>query len=525
MKKNIEIDISPDSVENQNVIRNKILKNLHISSDDLTSFKITRRTIDARGKSPVFRLWIDVFINETESPDSDFLPTYHEAKPNKRVIIVGFGPAGMFGALKLLEYGIKPIILERGKDVRLRRKDLRDIQQFDIVNPDSNYCFGEGGAGTYSDGKLYTRSTKRGDIKKTLSILVAHGAHPDILIDAHPHIGSNKLPKVVQSIRETILQYGGEIHFDHRVSEFIIENNSIKGVRTQNGNEFSGDAVLLATGHSARDIFELLDRQKIHIETKPFALGVRVEHPQALIDEIQYKCKIRNEHLPASSYSLVEQINGKGVYSFCMCPGGIIVPAATTPGEIVVNGMSMSRRDSKFANSGMVTTIENEDLLPFAKSGSLAGIDYQKSVEQRSFEMAHNTQKAPAHRLIDFVEKRNSKNLPDSSYIPGLTTTDLWQVLPNSVAERLQKGFMAFGKKMKGYLTNEALIVATESRTSSPVKIPRDTETLEHVSIKRLFPSGEGAGYAGGIISAAMDGERCADSIAQYIFKSEKPNK
>lgn len=520
MIQKIEIVISPEFVFQEQKIFQKIQNTIHLSASEISFYKITRRTIDARGKSPVFRLWIDVFINETLTADPEFLPVYKNADPKKRVVIVGCGPAGMFAALRLLESGIKPIILERGKDVRSRRKDLRAIQQFDIVNPDSNYCFGEGGAGTYSDGKLYTRSTKRGDIKKTLGILVGHGAKPEIMIDAHPHIGSNKLPGVVQSIRETILNHGGEIHFDSRVTEFILNKNKIEGVRTQNSDEFLGEAVILATGHSARDIFYQLQKQNILIESKPFALGVRVEHPQALIDEIQYRCEVRPLNLPASSYSLVEQINGRGVYSFCMCPGGIIVPAATSPGEIVVNGMSMSRRDSKFANSGLVTSIENEDLKSFSEFRELAGLEYQKSVEKKCFDAAKSTQKAPAQRLNDFLNNKTSVNLPESSYIPGLTSVDMKEILPADVFLRLQNGFKAFGTKMKHYLTNEAIVVATESRTSSPVKIPRNPETFEHIQIKGLFPSGEGAGYAGGIISAAIDGERCAEAIVNAVYHS-----
>lgn len=520
MKQKIELVISPEFVFQNDKVFKKILRDTHLSAAEITSYKITRRTVDARGKNPVFRLWIDVFINETPPSDPDFLPVYKNADPKKRVVIVGCGPAGMFAALRLLESGIKPIILERGKDVRSRRKDLRAIQQFDIVNHDSNYCFGEGGAGTYSDGKLYTRSTKRGDIKKTLGILVGHGAKPEIMIDAHPHIGSNKLPGVVQSMRETIISHGGEIHFDSRVTEFILNNNKIEGVRTQNSNEFLGDAVILATGHSARDIFYQLQKQKILIESKPFALGVRVEHPQALIDEIQYRCEVRPQNLPASSYSFVEQVNGRGVYSFCMCPGGIIVPAATSPGEIVVNGMSMSRRDSKFANSGLVTSIENEDLNSFSGFKELAGLEYQKLVEKKCFDAAKSTQKAPAQRLNDFLNNKTSVNLPESSYIPGLTSVNMKEILPVDVFLRLQNGFKAFGTKMKRYITNEAIVVATESRTSSPVKIPRNPATFEHIQIKGLFPSGEGAGYAGGIISAAIDGERCAEAIVKAVFHS-----
>lgn len=519
MIKTIEVVVPANKIQDSAFLQKQIVIHLCITERELTSYTVNRRSIDARGKSPIFRLSVTVYINEKQEVEKSLSPNYQEVKPNKMVLIIGCGPAGMFAALRLLEYGIKPIILERGKDVRLRRHDLRNIQQFNLVNPDSNYCFGEGGAGTYSDGKLYTRSNKRGNIKKILAILVDHGASSDILIDAHPHIGSNKLPKVVASMRNKILEFGGEIYFNTRVTDFILNRNELRGVLTQNNQEFIADAVILATGHSARDIYELLDKRKIKIEAKPFALGVRIEHPQELIDEIQYKCKIRPNELPASSYSLVEQVGGKGVYSFCMCPGGIIVPAATSPGELVVNGMSMSRRDSKFANSGMVTTIEETDWLPFKNHGELAGLFFQKHIEQQAFLAANSTQKAPAQRLLDFINKKESSSLPPTSYIPGLTHFSVWEVLPNHIAERLKNGLSAFGKKQKNYLTNEAIVVATESRTSSPVKIPRDPVTLQHVQIQKLFPCGEGAGYAGGIISAAMDGERCADAAAIYVFK------
>ncbi|MEP7147223.1 MAG: FAD-dependent protein, partial [bacterium] len=429
--------------------------------------------------------------------------------------IIGAGPAGYFAALELIEHGFKPLIYDRGKNVRDRRKDLREIQQFSKVNPNSNYCFGEGGAGTYSDGKLYTRSHKRGDIYKALRIFVEHGANEDILIDSHPHIGSNKLPVVVQKIRETILHFGGEINFDSLVTDLIIKDNKISGVTVNNSDEYFADAVILATGHSARDIFYLLDRKKILIEQKPFAIGTRIEHPQELIDEIQYKQNPRSEYLPASSYKLTAQINGRGVFSFCMCPGGLIVPAATSPGEVIVNGMSMSRRDSKFANSGIVVAIENEDLTGYEKYGKLAGLEFQKDIERKFFDAGDGSQKAPAQRMTDFTEERLSSGLGETSYIPGIYSSPVDKLFPEIISGRLRLALAQFGKKMKGYLSEEGYVIGLESRTSSPVRIPRDKNTFEHSEIVNFYPCGEGAGYAGGIISAALDGQNVAKAIVK----------
>jgi uncharacterized FAD-dependent dehydrogenase len=439
--------------------------------------------------------------------------------------VVGAGPAGYFAALELLELGIKPIVLDRGNDVQLRRRDLRAIQQFGEVNPDSNYCFGEGGAGTYSDGKLYTRSVKRGNVYKSLKLLVEHGAKSDILTEAHPHIGSNKLPGVVQNLRQTIQSFGGEVHFGQCVSDFILRDGKIKGVVTESvggdsgaGREWLADVVILATGHSARDIYYLLHKKSIRIEAKPFALGVRVEHPQALIDDIQYKHYQRNEELPAASYSLVCQAAGKGVFSFCMCPGGLIVPSATQPGEIVVNGMSMSRRDSPFANSGVVTSVELDDLIPWQKHGPFSALVFQAEAEQRLFAAGDGSQKAPALRLPDFLKGKLSSDLPKTSYIPGIYTAPLYELLPQFIYKRLREGLTDFGQQMRGYHTAEAIVVATESRTSAPVRIPREAETLMHPEVVGLFPCGEGAGYAGGIISAAMDGQRVARAVANLLL-------
>ena len=490
-------------------------------SEGAFQYRLLRRSIDARSQQIKVNLRVLIAQEEALPPllayAKERLPRV-EDRP--AAIVVGAGPAGLFAALRLIELGIKPIVVERGKDVRARRRDLAAITKHHTVNPESNYCFGEGGAGTYSDGKLYTRSKKRGDIRRVLEILVAHGAQEEILVDAHPHIGTNKLPKIVAALRETILQQGGEVHFDTRVVEFIMEGTAMRGVITQDGRSLEGLGVILATGHSARDIFVQLHRQQIKIEAKPFALGVRIEHAQSLIDRIQYRRPERGEYLPAAAYSLVQQVPydgvNKGVFSFCMCPGGFIVPAATAEGEVVVNGMSPSRRNSKYANSGMVVSVDETDWADYVEEhGPLAGMAFQQAVEQRACEVAGNTQAAPAQRMVDFVKRKVSKELLPTSYPPGLVSTSMDEVLPPQIAHRLRKGFEQFGRKMKGYLTNEAQIVGVESRTSSPVRIPRDRDTLEHVEVQRLYPCGEGAGFAGGIVSAAMDGERCAEKLVQ----------
>jgi uncharacterized FAD-dependent dehydrogenase len=514
-----EVVLKPEEAFNEEEVLEVIQKRLGLKPSQ--NFRIAKRSIDARSKEVKIRIKVDIEDQEP-LPDRisykiENLPEVHKAIHS--AIIIGAGPAGLFAALRLIELGWKPIILERGKDVQARRRDLADINKKHIVNPESNYCFGEGGAGTYSDGKLYTRSKKRGDIHRILEILVAHGAKEDIMIDAHPHIGTNKLPKIIQEMRESILEHGGEIHFNTKVTGFNVEKNELKSVKTAAGQEFKSDAFILATGHSARDIYYLLNDSNILIEAKPFALGVRVEHPQKIIDQIQYKCEDRGPYLPASSYALVHQTYFKdkqrGVFSFCMCPGGFIVPAATESGEIVVNGMSPSRRDSRYANSGIVVAIELEDLQEFEHFGPLKGLEFQKSIEQNACKIAGNTQTAPAQRLIDFTQGKLSKDLPDTSYQPGLHSAQMNEVLPLFIADRLKTAFKAFGKKMNGYFTNDAIVVGVESRTSSPVRIPRDKESLEHPETKRLFPCGEGAGYAGGIVSAAMDGERCAEKVVE----------
>ena len=486
-----------------------------------------KRSIDARSKNVKVNISAVVFNKLAPPPLISYKKEYPNVSKGRTVIIVGSGPAGLFAALRCIELGIKPIVLERGKDVRSRRRDLAAINKAHVVNPDSNYCFGEGGAGTYSDGKLYTRSKKRGDVKRILEILVAHGATEEILFDAHPHIGTNKLPKIVAEIRQSILDAGGVVRFDTKVVDFLIKNEEISGVVTAEGEEIAGAGVILATGHSARDIYLTLHARNVVLEAKPFALGVRVEHSQKLIDQMQYHTSERGPYLPASSYALVSQVKygniEKGVFSFCMCPGGFIVPAATAPGEIVVNGMSPSRRDSIYANSGIVVAVDTLDFKAYDAFGPLAGMMLQKEVEQRACQLAGGTQVAPAQRLVDFVSGKVSYSLPDTSYQPGLMSVDLAQVLPKQISYRLQEAFKVFGKKMKGFLTNDAQIVGVESRTSAPVKIPRDRESFEHIQIKRLYPCGEGAGYAGGIVSAAMDGERCAEKLAEKYFSVTIP--
>jgi uncharacterized FAD-dependent dehydrogenase len=523
MIKELEMVVSPETAATSDLLLNEVKRSLQIKGADEIVVKIRRRSIDARSRYPKINLSLVIYINE-KVPDIEYKREYKNVISASPVIIVGSGPAGLFAALRLIELGYKPVVLERGKDVRTRRRDLAAINKENTVNPESNYCFGEGGAGTYSDGKLYTRSKKRGDIKRVLERLVAHGAKEDILVEAHPHIGTNKLPQLVSELRESILQAGGEIHFNTKVTDFIIRNNEVIGVTTANGDKIEGKGLILATGHSARDIFEILKKNNIPIEAKPFALGVRIEHSQSFIDSVQYHCgSDRGEFLPAASYSLVEQTIFKGVqrgvFSFCMCPGGFIVPAATAQEEIVVNGMSPSRRDSEFANSGMVVAVELSDLKEYQKYGAFSALEFQKEIERKAWQAGGKTQVAPAQRMNDFVNRKASSSLLKTSYQPGLNSVSMDEVLPDFIAERLREGFKLFGKKMKGYLTNEAQIIGVESRTSSPVHVPRDKETFEHITLKRLYPCGEGAGYAGGIVSAAMDGERCAEKWVEKYGK------
>lgn len=512
------LQVSPETAANETLLKAHLGKHIRIPENEIAHIVILKRSIDARQKAIKINLKLQIYLKgEPFSENKIQLPDYPDVANAPEVIVVGAGPAGLFAALQLIELGLKPIVVERGKDVRGRRRDLKAINQDGIVDPDSNYCFGEGGAGTYSDGKLYTRSKKRGDVDRILRLFVAFGASPDITVEAHPHIGTNKLPKIIADMREKIIAHGGKVLFETRVDDILIKNNEVQGIVTQNGDVIHSNKIILATGHSARDIFELLDRKKVLIEAKPFALGVRAEHPQELIDKIQYSCDYRGEFLPPAPYSIVKQVNGRGMYSFCMCPGGVIAPCATAPGEVVTNGWSPSKRDQATANSGIVVELKLEDFKPFAKFGALAGVEFQKSIEQRAWQLAGQTQKVPAQRMVDFTQSKVSASIPKTSYLPGTTSVELGQVFPGFITQVLRQGFAEFGKSMKGYLTNDAILHAPESRTSSPVRIPRDSETLEHPQIKGLYPCGEGAGYAGGIISAAIDGEKCALKIAEAL--------
>lgn len=516
MNKIIDIVVSPNEGFDEENLKQYLVQE-KLLTHELIGFKLLKRSIDARQKVVKVQLRVELFDEGGPSKEAAWSKSnLRNVSNQKEVYIIGAGPAGYFCALRCIELNLKPIILERGKDVKDRRIDLANINKKHLVNPDSNYCFGEGGAGTYSDGKLYTRSKKRGSVNKVLEMLVAHGSTPEILIDAHPHIGTNKLPKVIADIRKSIEDCGGEIHFETSLLDIEKNSEKITKLKTSKG-DFVPTQVVLATGHSARDIYRLLDQNKIKIEAKPFALGVRIEHQQTLIDEIQYKTKERNTFLPAASYALKHNVSyhktQEGVFSFCMCPGGFMVPAATENGEVVVNGMSPSKRDSKFSNSGIVVSVHDKDFMAYAKSGELRAMDYQAEIERKNFEMAGNSQKASAQRLVDFVEGKTSVDLPECSYQPGLSSVDLKEVLPEKVAKVLKEGFQVFGKKMRGYLTNDAVLVGVESRTSSPVKIPRDRVTMQHPEMKNLYPCAEGAGYAGGIMSAAIDGMNCVDAI------------
>lgn len=514
MERVVDIALSPREAADPVLVREAAAETAGIPLANIAASEVLKRSIDARSKQPLVRLRVRVSTEAfSDPPPLPPLPDVHSGRP---VIIVGCGPAGLFSALRCIEHGLRPILLERGKDVRARRRDLAAINKLHVVDTDSNYCFGEGGAGTYSDGKLYTRSHKRGDVHSVLRTLVAYGASNDILIDAHPHIGTNKLPHIITAMRESIVAAGGEVHFNCRVSDLQVVDNVVRGVRTADERIFEAAVVVLATGHSARDIFQLLHAKRIRIERKDFALGVRIEHPQAIIDAAMYHCKVRDPYLPPASYSLVQQVEGSGVYSFCMCPGGIIAPCATANDEVVTNGWSPSKRNNPFANSGIVVGLTLDEL---ARSTALAddplfGMHYQREIEHATWKAGGEKQSAPAQRMEDFIHGRASNDLPDCSYPPGIVAHRVDQLLPAAVGMRLREGLKEFGKKIRGYRTNEAVVVAVESRTSSPVRIPRDADTLEHVEVAGLYPCGEGAGYAGGIVSAAMDGQRVADRIA-----------
>lgn len=515
MRKELNIRVTPDIAGQSEKLKETVASTEGIPATDIRHVEILRRSIDARQKVVMLQLRVRLWLQEEFREEPVELPEGRDVSREQEVLIIGAGPAGLFAAIQLIESGLKPVLLERGKDVRDRISDLKKINTEHIVNEDSNYCFGEGGAGTYSDGKLYTRSKKRGDVGRILELLVAFGATRDILVDAHPHIGTNKLPPIITTIREWIRSHGGEIHFNTRVTDLLLSGDQILGVSTQGGARFKASHVILSTGHSARDIFELLHQKGIEIELKPLAIGVRVEHPQALIDSIQYSCDDRSEWLPPAPYNISRQVMGRGVYSFCMCPGGVIAPCATSPGEVVTNGWSSSRRARSTANSGIVVELRPDDFREYHSFGPLAAMEYQRTIEQRACQAGGGGQTAPAQRLTDFLDGTLSKDLPKTSYAPGITPVDLRSVLPELIHETLLDGFREIGRAMRGYLTQDAIVHAPETRTSSPVTIPRDRTTLEHIRIRGLYPCGEGAGYAGGIVSAAIDGMKCARAVSE----------
>ncbi|MGA6924333.1 MAG: FAD-binding protein [Desulfosarcina sp.] len=516
MPETVFIDLPPRQAADPEMIRRSLM---HATGRPIADgrFVIVRRSIDARRRSIRVNLGIRVYADGETAIAQSPVFAYRDVHAAEVVVIVGAGPAGLFAALRLLELGLKPVVIERGKPVGTRRRDVAALNRRGLLNGESNYAFGEGGAGTFSDGKLYTRSTKRGDCRRVLHRFRQHGADDAILVDAHPHIGSNRLPEIVSAMRATVEAHGGEIHFEQNVVELSIAGGCATGVVLNDGSRIHGRAVVLSSGHSARDVYEMLHRQGVALQAKPFAMGVRVEHPQRLIDRIQYHGRERGDHLPAAAYRLVQQVEGRGVYSFCMCPGGFIVPASTADDALVVNGMSFSRRHSPFANAGIVVEIRTDDLPDLKTAGPLSGLNLQRTLERAAFSSGGGKMVAPAQRLADFVNHRRSADLPTCSYPPGVVASPLHQWLPEPIRRRLQVAFKSFDRRMKGYLTNEAVVVAMESRTSSPVRIPRDPTTLQHISVKGLFPCGEGAGYAGGIVSSALDGERIAGAVATFL--------
>jgi uncharacterized protein len=517
MQQEITLVVTPKQASDEQFYLPLAAQKLNISLKRLTNAHIIGRSIDARGKTVKINLRLNVFIDEhppiAEKKQFNYKMVHH----SPTVVVVGAGPAGLFAALKLIELGLKPIVIERGKDVITRKRDIAAIHRNHGLNPDSNYGFGEGGAGTYSDGKLYTRSKKRGSVTDIFEILYTHGANPDILIDAHPHIGSDKLPQIIQNIRQTIQSHGGEVHFETNYSHLLIKQNQVSGIALQNGDKIESRAVMLATGHSARDVYYSLAKQSILLEAKPFAMGVRIEHPQALIDSIQYSCTERGPYLPAATYSLVHQAGSRGVYSFCMCPGGIIVPASTNANEMVVNGMSPSGRNTQWANSGLVVELQLADTGAIEPRNAMKNLEYQIAFEQLAFNHGGQGQIAPAQRVTDFLNRKLSANLPQSSFRPGLQSSELHQWMPDFISTRLAEGLKAFDQKMKGFITADALLIGVESRTSSPLRIPRDAQTWMHPQIKGLFPCGEGSGYAGGIASSAIDGQNSALKLALFM--------
>ena len=512
MIKEADFILSPGQLFNDEYLNNILSNKFDIPVSEIKSYRVIRKSIDAR-KSPKYNLRIQVITGDDNFPSLKQEFQFKDVSKSKSIIIVGAGPAGYFAALKCLMLGIKPIVLERGKAIDDRKLDIATLNREQIINPNSNYAFGEGGAGAYSDGKLYTRSKKRGSILEILQLFHFFGAEEEILINSHPHIGTDKLPLIMKKIREKILNCGGEVHFNTQVTKLILKNDTIQGVQTHNNNEFISETVILATGHSARDVYYFLDSQNVQLEEKGFAMGVRVEHPQELIDSIQYKRPERGEFLPAATYNLVKQINGRGVYSFCMCPGGTIVSSSTENKQIVVNGMSNSKRNSPFANSGIVVELRPEDYYQYSENRVFAGLEFQKHLEALSYQNSASGLMAPAQRLSDFVKGTISQGLPDSSYHPGLVNSPMHFWLPEIIGDKLRTAFKEYNKMMHGYLTNEAIVVGVESRSSSPIKVVRDKETLQSTSIKGLYPCGEGSGYAGGIVSSAVDGIRVVEKI------------